>query len=98
MDNFEQRIDRQLATMKAAEKRKLLDTHIGPVMPGHKPDPEDDEIYLRGIVGGMLRDHDAQVEAATSSGVAKLETPRQARTLDARTNAGRNRRACRGLR
>ena len=67
------RIDRQLATMTTAEKKKLLDTHIGKLMPGSAPDPKGDTAYLRGIVGDMLRNQDALVAANEKSGVAKLE-------------------------
>jgi hypothetical protein len=79
MANLEQRIDRQLKAMPEAEKRKLLDTHIGPVI--GEPDPEADEKYLRHIVGGMLRDHDERQEAIKSSGIAELE--RRVKKLEA---------------
>jgi hypothetical protein len=69
--DMEQRIDRQLKAMKAAEKKRLLDTHIGPVLSG-KPDPEDDERYLRGIIAGQLRDYDERQEAFKESGIAQL--------------------------
>ena len=71
--DMEHRIDRQIAALSEADRRKLLDARVGRLLPGHDPDPEADEIYLRGIVGEMLRDHDAQVEAAAASGIAELE-------------------------
>ena len=67
--NTELRIDRQLATMTTAEKKKLLDTVIGKVQPGYKPDPEADERYLRDIIASQLKEDDA-LEA---SGIAALE-------------------------
>ena len=70
---MEQRINRQIAAMTEAEKQALVDKHIGPIDPGHAPDLESDERYLRGIVGDMLRHQDALVEANEKSGVAKLE-------------------------
>ncbi len=67
--NMDQRITRQLAAMSEDEKRKVLDTEIGPMLPGHAPDPEGDEQYLRGMIERQLREQDAKAE----TGIAALE-------------------------
>ncbi len=69
MTNLDQRIDRTIAAMSEAEKRKLLDAHIGKMLPGREPQPELDAEYLRGIVLGQLKEEDAKEQ----SGIAELE-------------------------
>jgi hypothetical protein len=63
------RVDKTIAAMSDRQKTKLLDEHIGPVLPGAAPDPEGDAQYLRDIVESQLREQDEQ----KANGMAKLE-------------------------
>jgi hypothetical protein len=69
MIDMRKRVDRAIAALSKKQKAELLDTYIGPMLPGSTPDPEADAIYLRDIVEGQLREQDDQ----KANGLAKLE-------------------------
>ena len=76
MNDFEQRIDRQISAFDAEQKAALLDRHVGPVLPGHAPDEKGDLEYLRGIVRAKLEEQDRLNESGFSTldaRIAKLE-------------------------
>jgi len=74
--DMEQRIERSIAALTDVQKAALIDKHVGPMMPGWKPDPEGDARYLRGIIEGQLKEADAKEASgldALEKRVAKIE-------------------------